>query len=96
MSKGSKVVPVRIEAELLAMIDLLILRANEHTQEEPYTRSSWIKKALAEKINHLARSKKKRCRIEQEDAPKHNEGDAECLQSTSSISSTDDTTHSTI
>ena len=57
MSKGSKVVPVRIPDELLAEIESAIESANYHTKGEIYTVSSWIRKQLEMKLHNLRRSK---------------------------------------
>lgn len=43
------------------MIDSVIAameNANQHTRETPYDLSSWIRKAIADKLAHLARSKR--------------------------------------
>jgi hypothetical protein len=58
MSKGSPIVPVRFEKELLATIDAEILRVNLHYSVVPYNRSSFIVKAVKDRMNHLARSRK--------------------------------------
>jgi hypothetical protein len=62
MSKGSPVVPVRIPAELLAVIDATVSRVNVKTRGEPYTRSSWILAAIRDRLAHMERAKKPRRR----------------------------------
>lgn len=57
MSKGSKIVPVRIPDELLDQIEAAIQSANFHTKGEIYTVSSWIRKQLEMKLHNLNRSK---------------------------------------
>lgn len=60
MSKGNKVVPVRFTPEELQAIAEAIESANDHTRDEPYTVSSWIRKAVKDKLAHLSRSKRPR------------------------------------
>lgn len=62
MSKGSPIITVRIGHELLAKMDAAIASANVTCFDEPFQRTRWIKKAIAEKLAHLARSKKKKGR----------------------------------
>lgn len=57
MSKGSKVVPVRIEADLLAAICQQIDMTNEVRREEPYTLSEFIRSALREKLDKMRRGR---------------------------------------
>lgn len=57
MSKGAQVIPVRIPKELLTEIEKAIQSANATNAREPYTVSSWIRKCVAEKLNHLRRSR---------------------------------------
>jgi len=59
MSKGSKVVPLRIDQELLNEIEQSVGAANYYTKGEPYTTSSWIRKCIREKLDHLRRSSKR-------------------------------------
>lgn len=59
MSSGSKIVPVRINATLLNAIEDAIAGANVQTFDQPYTVSEWIRKAVAEKLDHLARGRRK-------------------------------------
>ncbi len=49
MAKGSPVVAVRIPAELLALVDEIIARSASTRSEGPWTRSSFIIKAIEEK-----------------------------------------------
>jgi hypothetical protein len=60
MSRGSQVIPVRIPGDELEMVDSTISRINRRRREEPMTRSSFIRSALAEKLSHLERSKRKK------------------------------------
>lgn len=59
MSKGSKIVPVRVPPLFLAAIDAAIVEANKNRKGEPYTRSSWILSACSSKLDHNSRGKKK-------------------------------------
>lgn len=63
MSRGSKIVPVRIPDELLDEVEVAVSSQNYHTKGEPHTLSGWIRKCIAEKLAHLKRSNKKRKRI---------------------------------
>ena len=58
MSKGSPIVQVRIEPGLLHCIDTEIQKLNLRTKGEPYNRSSFIVKALKDKLCHIFRSRK--------------------------------------
>lgn len=60
MSKGSQVIPVRLGDELLRELDKEIQKQNRTRHDEPYTRSSWIRKALADRFAHLSRSRAKK------------------------------------
>jgi len=82
MSAGSKIVPVRIPDALHQEISLAIVLANETRKEEPYDMSSWIRKAIMEKLDHLRRGsgkadcwRKRRglkgCQVAAEEATKH-------------------------
>jgi hypothetical protein len=59
MSKGSRIVGIRVEADLEAAIETAIASANYHSRIEPHTLSSWIKAAIREKLAHIQRSKRK-------------------------------------
>lgn len=65
MSKGSAIVPVRIPKELLAEIACAINSANATTAGPPYSVSSWVRKAIREKLDHLGRRGKSRKTIRQ-------------------------------
>lgn len=62
MSKGSPVIRVRVPAELKAAMANAIEQANAYTRDEPYTGSSWIRKAIADKLNHLQRRRLQQAR----------------------------------
>lgn len=55
MSKGSRVVTLRLTPELETQVLAAIGRANNRTQDEPYGISTWIAKAIREKLDHLNR-----------------------------------------
>lgn len=59
MAKGNPIVPLRLNPKLIAIVDAAIASANVVRKEEPYTRSSWIKEAIRQKLSHLDRSKRK-------------------------------------
>lgn len=59
MSKGSKVVPIRIPDELRKEIELFMMERNEYSREAPLSLSEWIRKACEEKIAHLKRGRTK-------------------------------------
>lgn len=58
MSKGSPIVPIRIPAELLALVDEQIASSNTRRGDEPWTRSAFIIAAIKEKLDKMERSRK--------------------------------------
>lgn len=56
MSQGSPRIILRLPVETVERIEALIERANLRTTVEPYTVSSWIRKAIMEKVAHLDRT----------------------------------------
>jgi hypothetical protein len=58
MSKGSPIITLRVNEQLLSDLEDEIRNANFNRKDTPYTRSSWILKAVTEKISHLKRSRK--------------------------------------
>jgi len=75
MSKGSKVVPLRISQELLDEIARSVESANYHTKGELYTTSSWIRKCIQEKLDHLNRPKKGKSKVKSQiSSPENIEG----------------------
>jgi len=56
MSKGSKVVPVRVPPLLLSMMDKTIVRLNKRRKDAPFTRSSFLLTCVLDKFDHLERS----------------------------------------
>lgn len=59
MSKGSKIVPVRVPEELLLLLDSAIVRSQGDPTRTAWTRTSYILQAIIDKLNHSARSRKK-------------------------------------
>lgn len=59
MSKGSKIVPVRIPDRLFSAIVDAMEAANRTRFEEPYVLSTYVRKCLVDKLDHLQRSKKR-------------------------------------
>jgi hypothetical protein len=60
MSKGSQIVPVRIPAELLGLVDDAVARSVHTRKDGPWTRSSFIIAAIEEKLAKKARSNGKK------------------------------------
>ena len=56
MAKGSKIVPVRIPAELLGVMDEVIARSLHTRRDGAWTRSSFVISAIEEKLAKMARS----------------------------------------
>jgi len=68
-TKGSPIVPIRIRPDLLAKIDQAVKRANAARHQRyvyrwrrECSRSSWIIKAILERLAHIQRSNRKRPR----------------------------------
>jgi hypothetical protein len=59
MSKGSRIVPVRMPPYLYAKLLECIERANRGRKYAPYSVGEWIRQACREKVDHLQRSKRK-------------------------------------
>lgn len=57
MSKGSKIVPVRIDEDLLEQMEQAIESRNAATQEEPFNVSDYIRFCIRTKLAHTARSR---------------------------------------
>jgi metal-responsive CopG/Arc/MetJ family transcriptional regulator len=55
MSKGSPLLTIRIPAELLQLVDQAIARSVDTRRDGPWNRSSFIVKAIAEKLAKMAR-----------------------------------------
>jgi hypothetical protein len=55
-SKGSKIVPVRVPAELLVLMDDVVRRSVDTRHAGPWNRSSFIVSALEDKLKKMARS----------------------------------------
>jgi hypothetical protein len=56
MSRGSPVVPVRFPTELLDLLDKAVARSVYTRRDGPWTRSSFILRAVEEKLKKMARS----------------------------------------
>lgn len=57
MSKGSPLISLRLPGETLRMLDLLIDRNNYSKNTEPWTRSSWVRDCVIDKVFHQFRAK---------------------------------------
>lgn len=55
---SKKIVPIRIDQDMLDDIELAIRQAAEYNKFTLYTVGSWIRKAISEKIAHLERSRR--------------------------------------
>jgi hypothetical protein len=56
-NKGSPTVTLRFEPELLALLDAEIDRTSGRRKGPPYTRSTWMRQAVIDKLRHAARSR---------------------------------------
>jgi hypothetical protein len=70
MSKGSPIIPIRINQIDLDRIEAAVRTTNRRRNLAPYTRSSWIMAAIQDKLDHMARSKKAKAKKRQ--PPPHN------------------------
>jgi len=57
MSKGSRIVPVRIPDDLFVRMLCQIEATNERRKQEPFDVSSFIRQALEDKLDHCSRSR---------------------------------------
>lgn len=69
MSAGSKIVPVRIPADLEVEIAACISSRNSWTTNVPWTMSDFIRAACWEKIQHMTRSRRPKTRRPKEVEP---------------------------
>lgn len=60
VSKGNPIVRVRLTPDLIARIDDEVKLQNQTRAAEPYDRSAWIRQAIAQRLAHLARSRRPR------------------------------------
>jgi Arc/MetJ-type ribon-helix-helix transcriptional regulator len=60
MSKGNPRVTIRLTQALIDEINACINSRNYHSAEEPWTFSDFVDKAIAEKLAHLKRSRRKK------------------------------------
>lgn len=58
MSKGSTIVPVRMDQDSIELLDRIIAELNGRRRDAPFDRSSFIRKAIEEKIKHVWRSRR--------------------------------------
>lgn len=59
-SKGSRIIPIRLPSDLLDQVDKAVQGSELRRKGEPWTRSSFIRRAIEEKLAHAARSRKPR------------------------------------
>lgn len=62
MSRGNRIIKVRITAEFAAAIEAQILSRNNHSAEEPWVISDWIRVAMREKLDKMRRCRAPRKR----------------------------------
>lgn len=60
MSKGSPIITFRLVEDDLEILEETVERNNETRKQEPWTRSSWIRAAIVERLRHQERAKNKR------------------------------------
>ena len=60
MSRGSPILTLRIPAELLRLVDQKVARSVGTRRDGPWTRSSFVVRAIEEKLAKMARSNGKR------------------------------------
>jgi hypothetical protein len=60
MSKGTRITPLRIPPDLLALIDESIVSNNAWRVDEEYNRTTWIIQAIKERLAKLARARRHR------------------------------------
>lgn len=66
MSKGNPIVKVRFDKATLAQMEAAQRSAFETTKDGPPDLSEWIRRAVRDKLKHLARSKKRQARTDQD------------------------------
>ncbi len=59
MSKGNKIVPLRIPPDMLAEVEERIARRNDATAAEIWTLSGYIRHCIASDLAHARRSRKR-------------------------------------
>jgi len=62
MAKGTPVVPVRISDAKMLEVEAAIRGRNNYAFDTPWTVSDFIRKAIDEKLAHMARSRRSRGR----------------------------------
>lgn len=65
MSKGSPIIPLRLNEIHLREIDAAIKATNKRRSLAPYTRSSWIRAAIEDRLQHIQRSRKAKAKARQ-------------------------------
>jgi hypothetical protein len=60
MSRGTPLTPIRLSADLVALIDAEVARQNATRADPPYNRSSWIRQAIQQRLDHLARARRRK------------------------------------
>lgn len=63
MSKGSKVVPVRMGEDLLEQVKAIVKRSAKTRFEGEWTVSEFVRAAVVDKLRHMERSRRPRRRV---------------------------------
>lgn len=65
MSKGSPIITLRIPAELLANVQVVVAETGANCKGEPWNLTTWILQAIKDKLAHQQRAReasKRRCK----------------------------------
>jgi hypothetical protein len=60
MSKGRPVVPIRLDPGLIEDVELAIARRNEHSREQPWNFSDFVRVSICEKLDKMRRGRKQK------------------------------------
>ena len=62
MSKGSRIVPVRVPDELLVRLSAAVERSARTRFDGPWSVSEFVRSAIEDKLQHMERSRRSRKR----------------------------------
>jgi hypothetical protein len=65
MSRGSRIIPLRVKPELLARMQQTIERRNAITREAPWSMTDFVLAAVKDKLLHLDRARRQTARRRQ-------------------------------
>jgi hypothetical protein len=60
MSRGNRVILTRFDPETVAEIERIVAKSIDSRREEPWTLSSFVRSAVAEKLDKMRRSRRRR------------------------------------